>query len=258
MASLKDKVIIITGASSGIGAATAVHFAELQPYLSLSGRDEDNLRHVAKLCEGAGLSSERILLITADLNKDEDIRQIVDNTVKRFGRIDVLVNNAGFSEYVSFADTSLDLFDRMIRVNIRAPFFLCQLCAPYLIQTKGSIVNVSSISGQRAFPAAMVYGITKSGLDNFTKNLAIELASHKVRVNSVNPGVIVTPFQMRAGMTPDTYKQYLEAQAEKQPLGGPGDPVEVAKAIKFLASDESSFITGELLFVDGGRHTKPV
>ncbi|KAK3594712.1 hypothetical protein CHS0354_001535 [Potamilus streckersoni] len=221
MASLKDKVIIITGASSGIGAATAVYFAELQPYLVLSGRDEGNLRNVAKLCEGAGLSSERILLITADLSKDEDIRQIVDNTVEQFGRIDVLVNNAGFSEYASFTDTSLDLFDRMIKVNIRAPFYLCQLCVPYLIHTK-------------------------------------ELAKHKVRVNSVNPGVIVTPFQMRAGMTPDLYNQYIEAQAEKQPLGGAGDPIEVAKAIKFLASDESSFITGELLFVDGGRHTKPV
>ncbi|KAK3594706.1 hypothetical protein CHS0354_001527 [Potamilus streckersoni] len=258
MTSLKEKVIIITGASSGIGEATAVHLAELQPFLTLTGRNEDNLGKVAKQCEEVGLPAERILLIKADLNVEEDIKRIVETTIKQFGRIDVLVNNAGYGDFTSFADSKLELFDQMMRVNLRAPFYLCQLCAPYLIQTKGTIVNVSSQAGQRAFPNAMIYAMTKAGLDNFTKSLAMELAKHKVRVNSVLPGMTKTAFQLRAGMPPEAYEKYLESQDEKQPLGGAVAPIDVAKAIKFMASDESSFITGELLFVDGGRHTKPV
>ncbi|KAL3872452.1 hypothetical protein ACJMK2_040378 [Sinanodonta woodiana] len=183
---------------SGIGEATAVHLAELQPFLALTGRNEYNLAKVAKQCQEVGLPAERILLIKADLNIEEDIKRIMETTVKQFGRIDVL------------------------------------------------------------FPNAMIYAMTKAGLDNFTKSLAMELAKYKVRVNSVLPGLTKTAFQLRAGLTPYAYQKYLESQMEKQPLGRAVAPIDVAKAIKFMASDESSFITGELLYVDGGGHNKPV
>lgn len=111
---------------------------------------------------------------------------------------------------------------------------------------------------QRAFPSVISYGISKAGLDQFTNTLAIELAPKKVRVNSVNPGVIITEFQSRAGLTLEQIQAHFERQKTIQPLGGAGEPIEVAKAVKYLASDESSFITGQILFVDGGRHSVAV
>ncbi|OWF49613.1 uncharacterized protein LOC110451477 [Mizuhopecten yessoensis] len=254
MSSLADKVVIITGASSGIGASTCVLLSQYNPKLVLTSRNVNNLDKVAKQCQDKGLSPDRVLVVQCDVDKESDLRNLVDQTLSKFGQIDVLVNNAGSSVYRSIMDTTLDMFDQTVRTNLRAPFYLSQLCIPHLIKTQGNIVNVSSISSTKAFPTAIAYCMAKAGLDHLTRTLAVDLAEKKVRVNSVNPGVIVTNFQKNAGMADDKYEKYIERQKTLQPLGGAGDPEEVAKAIQFLASNDSSFITGQLLFVDGGRH----
>ncbi|XP_060080329.1 glucose 1-dehydrogenase 2-like isoform X2 [Ylistrum balloti] len=217
MSALTDKVVIITGASSGIGASTCVHLSQYNPKLVLASRNVTNLTKVSQECQAKGLSSDRILVIQCDVDKENDLENLVDITISKFGQIDVLVNNAGSSVYRSIMETTLDMFDQTVRTNLRAPFYLSQLCIPHLIKTQ-------------------------------------DLAPKKVRVNSVNPGVIITNFQKNAGMADDIYTQYIDRQKSLQPLGGAGDPEEVAKAIRFLASDESSFVTGQLIFVDGGRH----
>ncbi|XP_062606948.1 uncharacterized oxidoreductase TM_0325-like [Saccostrea cucullata] len=141
------------------------------------------------------------------------------------------VNNAGSAQYVNYLETTTEVFDTTFNLNIRAPFFLTKLCTTHLKKTKGCAVNVSSLAGQRSFPIAMVYGMTKAAMDQFTRTLAVDLVKDSVRVNS-----------------------YIEKQKELQPLTGAVEPEEVAKVILFLASDQSSSITGELIYVDGGRH----
>lgn len=142
-----------------------------------------------------------------------------------------------------------------MNINVRSVFHLTQLAVPYLIATKGNIVNVSSVNGIRSFPGVLAYNISKSALDQFTQCVALELADKQVRVNSVNPGVIVTNIHKRGGMDEEAYAKFLEHSKATHALGRAGNVEEVAEAIAFLASDRSSFITGTLLPVDGGRHS---
>ncbi|XP_061163954.1 3-oxoacyl-[acyl-carrier-protein] reductase FabG-like [Saccostrea echinata] len=255
MASLFNKVIIITGANSGIGAATALAFAKAGARLVLAARNLEKLNNVANECSAKGLPQEKVLVKGCDVTNEENLKGLVGSTLEKYGQIDVLVNNAGSGRYVNYLETTRDVFDTTFNLNIRAPFFLTKMCTTHLQKTKGCVVNVSSLAGQRTFPIAMVYGMSKAAMDQFTRTLAIDLAKENVRVNSVNPGVIKSfEFQKRAGMTEQIYNQYIEKQKELQPLTGAVEPEEVAKVILFLASDQSSSITGELIYVDGGRH----
>lgn len=208
--------------------------------------------------EVKGQRTDDVLLVVADVTVDSDLQMLVQKAIDKFQRLDVLINNAAIVTYHTVLDTPMEEFDQVMRTNLRSPFYLTKLCLPYLIQTKGCIVNVSSISGQKTYTGEASYGISKAGLDHFTGILAMEVAKNGVRVNSVNPGVIRTGIQKKGGMTDERYAEYTEQCKLTHPLGGMGEPEDVAKAITFLASDESSFITGELLFVDGGRHKQPV
>uniref|UniRef100_A0AAR5Q035 Uncharacterized protein n=1 Tax=Dendroctonus ponderosae TaxID=77166 RepID=A0AAR5Q035_DENPD len=214
------KVVLITGASSGIGAATAQHFAKLGASLALTGRNKDNLQKVATECSKIGAKKEPLLLI-AELTNEDQTKAIVDDTVIHFGKLDVLVNNAA---------------------------------VPHLIATKGNVVNVSSVNGIRAFSGVLAYCMSKAAVDQFTRCTALELAPKQVRVNAVNPGVVLTELQKRGGMNQEQYEAFLKRSQETHALGRPGNPEEVAKTIAFLASDSASFITGASLPVDGGRH----
>ncbi|KAK0082824.1 hypothetical protein PV326_006990 [Microctonus aethiopoides] len=243
------KIILITGASSGIGAATAIHFSQLGASLSLTGRNLENLQKVADKCTGY-----KPLITIGELTNEDDTKRILESTVKHYGKLDILINNAGTIERGGIENTSLEQFDRVFNLNVRSMYHLTMLAVPHLIETKGNIVNVSSVNGLRSFPGVLSYCMSKSAVDQFTRCIAIELASKQVRVNAVNPGVVVTNLHERSGMSPEELMNFFERSKTTHALGRPGEVEEVAKTIAFLASNDASFITGATLPVDGGRH----
>jgi Dehydrogenases with different specificities (related to short-chain alcohol dehydrogenases) len=249
----RGKVVLVTGASSGIGAATAIHFSHLGASLSLTGRNVENLNKVAEQCVTSS-DQPKPFLITGDLTNEQDTKNILESTVKHFGKLDVLINNAGVLEAGSIENTSLEQYDKMFNTNVRSIYHLTMLAVPHLIKAKGNIVNVSSVNGMRSFPGVLAYCMSKASVDQFTRCAALDLAPKHVRVNSVNPGVIVTEIHKRSGMNQEAYEKFLERSKETHALGRPGQADEVARAIAFLASDDASFITGETMPVDGGRH----
>ncbi|XP_039948264.1 3-oxoacyl-[acyl-carrier-protein] reductase FabG-like [Bactrocera tryoni] len=246
-----SKVVLITGASSGIGAAAAVKFAELGALLILNGRNEENLKSVAERCSAVGKEPH---LVIADISKEDDTERLWQETLKKYNKLDVLVNNAGIIEIGSIENTSLGQYDRVMNTNLRAVYHLTMLAVPELVKSKGNIVNVSSVNGIRSFPGVLAYNISKMGLDQFTRCIALELAPKGVRANCVNPGVVVTNIHKRGGMDEETYQKFLEHSKTTHALGRPGTVEEVANAIAFLASDLATFTTGTSLSVDGGRH----
>ncbi|XP_033207707.1 3-oxoacyl-[acyl-carrier-protein] reductase FabG-like [Belonocnema kinseyi] len=247
--SFLGKVVLITGASSGIGAATALHLSELGASLALTGRNVNNLQEVADKCK-----DPRPFIITGEITNETDVEKILNSTIKHYGKLDVLINNAGTLASGSIENTSLEQYDSVFNTNVRSIYQLTMLAVPHLIKSKGNIVNVSSVNGIRSFPGVLAYNMSKSALDQLTRCVALELAPKQVRVNSVNPGVVVTQLHKRTGMSEEELKNFFEHSKKTHALGRPGDVTEVAKAIAFLASDDASFITGECLPVDGGRH----
>merc|ERR1712179_333542 len=185
---------------------------------------------------------------------EDDTSKLVDKTVAEFGKLDILVNNAGILEMGTIENTSLEQYDRIMNTNVRAIYQLTMLAVPHLIKTQGCIVNVSSVNGVRSFPGVLAYNISKSAVDQFTRCVALELAPKKIRVNSVNPGVIATELQKRGGLDDERYAKFLEHSKTTHAMGRTGEVLEVAKAIGFLASEDASFSTGVTLPVDGGRH----
>lgn len=246
-----DKVVIVTGASSGIGAATAELFAKLNAKVVLVGRNESNLKATESACKATNEKAE-LLTVKADITIDAE--RVINETIAKFGKLNILVNNAGILAGGNILDIDVEQFDQILNTNLRAVFILTKLAAPHLVQSQGNIVNVSSLAGTRAFPNGSSYCVSKAGLDQFTKCIALDLASKNVRVNSVNPGLIVTDIHRRGGMTEEAYVKHLEHGKETHALGRVGKPIEVAESIAFLASDAASFITGAILPIDGGRH----
>lgn len=247
--SFTNKVVIITGASSGIGAETAVRFASLGASVVISGRNAEKLNLVEARCAPA-----KVLRVIGDITIEQEAVRLIELAIATFGKIDVLVNNAGVLESGSIENTTLGQYDRVFGTNVRAVYHLTMLAVPELIKTKGNIVNVSSVTGTRSFPNALAYCMSKAAVDQLTKCVALEVAGYGVRVNSVNPGVITTGLHLKGGMDSEAYAQFLEKSKTTHALGRPGEAHEVAKSIVFLASDDASFTTGELLHVDGGRH----
>ncbi|XP_049311396.1 3-oxoacyl-[acyl-carrier-protein] reductase FabG-like [Bactrocera dorsalis] len=249
--SLAGKVVIVTGASSGIGAATAEAFAKQGSKVVLTRRNEANLKATETACKAAN-SKVELLLIVADVTTDAE--KIIKATIDKFGQLDVLVNNAGVGESGLILDIDVDQFDRVLNTNLRSVFLLTKYDAPHLVKTQGNIVNVSSVAGLRSYAGFSVYCTSKAALDQFTRCIALDLAPKNVRVNEVNPGVIVTEFHRRLGLSEEEEAKFLEHSKSTHALGRAGEPNEVADAIIFLASDSSSFITGATLPIDGGRN----
>lgn len=250
------KVSLVTGASSGIGRGAALELASLGSRLALVGRNEKNLQLTKTQClekAGGSLSDDEVLLIQADLSAESDTKRVVDETIARFKRIDVLVNAAGIIDKGTTESTPLAAYDHMMNINLRSVFHLMQLTIPHLKATKGNIVNVSSVTGLRAFPGVVAYNLSKAGLDQLTRTAALELADSGVRVNAVNPGVVVTELHKSGGMSEEEYAKFLEHSRTTHAMGRAGTTSEVAKAIAYLASDDASFTTGVTLPIDGGR-----
>ena len=248
--SFADKVVLVTGATSGIGHAVAVKFAAASARVVALGRDQAALREVESAVKNLGGEP---LTMTVDVTNTEQGQRAIDETINRFGRLDVLVNAAGHISTGSIENTSLAAWDAMMNVNLRAVFQLMQIAAPHLIKTKGNIVNVSSVTGLRSFPGVLAYCVSKAGLDQLTRCAALELASRGVRVNAVNPGVVVTEIHKRGGMSEADYEKFLEHSKTTHPLGRVGDPGEIAELVFYLASEKASWITGATYQIDGGR-----
>lgn len=247
---MKNKVALITGASSGIGRATAKLFAEKGATVVAIGRNESELsllRDETRDFEGS------LKVHLADVLEHTQIDRILSQTIQHSGQIDVLVNAAGVIKSGDIENTSLDEFDGMININVRSVFYLMQKCIPFLEQTKGNIVNVSSVTGLRAFPGVLAYCVSKAAVDQLTRCAALDLAPKGIRVNAVNPGVVVTNLHKRGGMTDQAYEAFLANAANTHPLGRPGEAAEVAELISFLASEKSGWITGVTYSIDGGR-----
>ena len=179
--------------------------------------------------------------------------RLIIETVDQFGGIDVLVNSAGIIANGTIETTTIDQWDKMMNINLRSMFYLMQNCVPHLQESRGNIVNVSSVTGIRAFPGVLAYCVSKAATDQLTRCAALELASVGVRVNAVNPGVVVTNLHKRGGMSDADYAKFVVHAADTHPLGRPGTPEEVADLIYFLASEKASWITGVTYEIDGGR-----
>ncbi len=191
--------------------------------------------------------------IPVDITIDHEIDRGFDEAVAATERLDVLINAAGHISTGTIEDTSLNAWDAMMNVNLRSVFRLMQLAAPHLEKTCGNIVNVSSVTGLRSFPGVLAYCVSKAGLDQLTRCAALELAPKSVRVNAVNPGVVVTEIHKRGGMSEPDYEKFLERSKTTHPLGRVGQPSEIADLIYYLASASASWITGATYQIDGGR-----
>lgn len=237
------KVVVITGAGSGIGEGTALRFAREGASVVLAGRRKEKLDAVA-----AGLDEARTLVQVADVADETQATALIDEAVKRFGRIDVLVNNAGVAVMGKIADLSTADWRKVMSADVDGVFFCTRAAMPHLIATKGSVVNTSSVSGLGGDWGMTVYNAAKGAVTNLTRALAMDYGRDGVRVNAVCPSL--TNSEMTSDMQDN--KELIGKFMERIPLGRAAEPDDIAAVIAFLASDDARFVTGVNLPVDGG------
>jgi len=201
----------------------------------------------------AASKAEHVLVIVADVTKLEDLKRIVEVTVKTFHKIDVLVNNAGASNTQSLLTTTPEGYDDMMNLNARAPFFLMQYCTPHLAETKGNVVNISSIAAIRGQPTYTAYAMAKAASDQLTRSACVELGGKGIRVNTINPGLIESDFASALGATKEQFKAVADGYTKIVPVRRHGQPIDIAECILFLASSKAAFVDGVNLVADGGK-----
>lgn len=255
---ISGKIVLITGASGSIGSAIAVSLAKLGTKLALTGRDMTKLTATAESCKKEANSPDHMLVVTGDLMNKDDVKNIVDKTVEKFGGIDILINCAGVVKPGMFLTMNLDDYETTYKTNLRGIFLICKYAMPHIVKSKGNIVNISSFAGIRPIYAFFSYGMFEACLDHLTRCLALELGPKGVRVNSVNPGVIKgTDFWTRKGAPfasqADNIEKIEEGMKKMYPMKRLGEVNDVVNAVTFLISDNASFINGAFLPVDGGK-----
>jgi len=250
---LQGKVALVTGGGTGIGTAIVGRFIEEGAKVCITGRRKEMLDKVAKT-----LPKKSVTTCPGDVSKDEDVARMVETTVKFGGKLDVLVNNAGISIQGPVADLDRADWHEVMGVNLHGPFMLMQAAIPHMIKAGGgSIINIASLGGLRCLPGFPAYCTSKAGLIMLTQQAALDYGAHNIRCNAVCPGGIKTEmtekefgqFGKMLGMEPDAY---LDLIAEEMPLKRFGEPHEIGGVCTFLASDDSSFMTGAALVIDAG------
>lgn len=252
--SLDGLVALVTGASRGIGRAACEQLAAQGARVLAAARSVDSVRSWSQ--QDARLS-ERIVPVALDVTDRAAVDRVVDEAIERHERIDVLVNNAGIVDDVPFLDLPEEEFDRILATNLKGAFLAGQAAARQMVKQgphsdgggAGAIVNMSSINAVFALPDHVAYSVSKGGLAQLTKAMAIALAPHGIRVNAVGPGTIETP--LLAGVVKD--EAFRKKVLSRTPLGRVGQPEEIAAIVAWLASDEASYVTGTTVYADGGR-----
>ncbi|WP_405063015.1 SDR family oxidoreductase [Kribbella sp. NBC_01505] len=239
------RVVVVTGASSGIGRAVAVQLAEAGAHVLGVGRRADRLAEIGALHSG-------IETLVADVREVGAPAAIVDAAVEHWGRVDALVNNAGVFVGMPLEDVNVAGIEELMAVNVTAPSLLANAVLPQLVKHQGAIVNVSSTFGHRPIPGGSHYGASKAALESLTRSWALELAPQGVRVNAVAPGPTESEALLAAGLNQDQVDQVKAAEANRIPLGRRGEPDEVAHWIVQLADPATTWVTGQVLAVDGG------
>ncbi|RJP17289.1 MAG: SDR family oxidoreductase [Candidatus Abyssobacteria bacterium SURF_5] len=246
---LAGKVAVVTGASKGIGKAIALGFAGAGADLAICSRKEENLEPVAAEIERLG---RRAFAAVADVSKRDDIERFVSDTLGKFGRIDILVNNVARNIMSPIMNLREDGWDKIISTNLKSYFLFCQAVGQVMMgQGSGVIINMSSTAGQKAAPLLGAYSISKAGVDMLTKVLARELAGIGVRVNAISPGMVETSFSQAIWSSPEMYGEVIR----DIPLGRLATTEEIVGLAIFLASDASSYVTGSIVNIDGGAMT---
>ncbi len=248
---LEGKSAIITGGGTGIGKATALLFAREGADVLITGRREEKLREVADEHNSGGGAIE---ILSADVTSDADCKKTVDTAIEKFGKVDVLFNNAGILFPGATHETSDEVWDKTFDINVKGTFRMSRAVLPHMLENGyGSIINNSSVVGLKAYPGLVAYVASKGAVSQFTRAMALEYADKGIRVNMINPGVIVTPMvtenYMDHAEDKDQVEQYMKSL---HPMGRLGESDEVAHAVLFLAEDNVGFITGSAISVDGG------
>lgn len=241
-----DKVVLITGAASGIGRATAERLAQEGASLALTDVNADGLEQTGETCRGLGA---KVLTMVADVSDESSVADTISSTIAEYGRLDVLCNIAGILQFKDFRETTLADWNKVIAVNLTGTFLMCRDAMPHLLESQGNIVNMASTAALAGQPWAAPYAASKGGIHSLTLGLAVEFAKMGVRSNSVAPGSIDTPIQ-EAFQLPEGADAKLLYRV--MPLDQMRGPEQVASAVAYLASDDAAHVNGTVLRVDGG------